>query len=114
MVERRAFSQFDVYLVPLDPTVASEIQKTRPCVIISPNVMNVSIATVIIAPLTSAKRLYPTRVPCRFHGRNGQVALDQLRTVDKTRLVKRLGKLEVEASKQILQTLVEMFTPSQD
>ena len=113
VVERRAFSQFDIYLVPLDPTVGSEIQKTRPCVIVSPNEMNFGIATVIIAPLTSAQRPYATRVPCQFQGKNGQVALDQLRTVDKTRLVKRLGKLERETSRQVLRTLLEMFTPSQ-
>jgi mRNA interferase MazF len=114
VVEPRAFRQFDVYLVSLDPTVGSEIQKTRPCVIVSPNEMNFGIATVIIAPLTSAQRTYTTRVPCQFQGKNGQIALDQLRTVDKTRLAKRLGTLERETSKRVLQTLVEMFTLSQE
>ena len=83
------FQRFDVYLVNLDPTVGSEIKKTRPCVIVSPNEMNNHISTIIVAPLTSKLRNYPTRVPCRVEGKQGQIVLDQIRTVDKSRLVKK-------------------------
>ena len=82
--------RFDVYLINLDPTVGSEIKKTRPCLVVSPDEMNRHIATVIVAPLTTKGKGYPTRVPCRFLGKKGLIVLDQLRTVDKTRLVKRL------------------------
>ncbi len=85
--------RFDVYLVALDPTQGSEIKKTRPCLIVSPDEANRHLATVIIAPMTTKGRGYPTRVPCRFQGKSGQVVLDQLRTVDKGRLVKRLGQV---------------------
>jgi mRNA interferase MazF len=84
------FQRFDVYLVNLDPTVGSEIKKTRPCVIVSPNEMNNHISTIIVAPLTSKLRNYPTRVPCRVEGKQGQIVLDQIRTVDKSRLVKKI------------------------
>lgn len=80
--------RFEVYLVNLDPTVGSEIQKTRPCVVVSPDEMNRHIRTVIVAPMTTTHRQYPTRVACCFRGKDGQVVLDQLRTVDKERLVK--------------------------
>lgn len=102
-------NRFEVYLVNLDPTIGSEIQKTRPCVVISPDQSNRHIATVIIAPLTTRGRAYPTRVPCEFAGKSGQIVLDQLRTVDKTRLLKRLGELRVDEQKQVLSTLAEMF-----
>ena len=105
MVVRR----FDIYLVNLDPTVGSEIQKTRPCLIISPDEMNRQIATVIIAPMATKGKLYPTRVACTFRDKSGQVVLDQLRTVDKFRLVKLLGKLEAAEQKIILQTLAALF-----
>ena len=101
--------RFDVYLVTLDPTVGSEIQKTRPCLVISPDEMNMHIATVIVAPMTTRARAYPTRVPCRFQGKDGQIVLDQLRTVDKTRLVKRLGRISAPTQKAVLQVLAEMF-----
>jgi mRNA interferase MazF len=101
--------RFDVWLVALDPTVGSEIQKTRPCVIVSPDEMNAHIATVIIAPMTTKGREYPTRVKCQFQGKSGQVVLDQLRTVDKTRLVKRLGKLDPAETGAVLETLAELF-----
>jgi mRNA interferase MazF len=101
--------RFDVHLVSLDPTVGSEIQKTRPCVIVSPDEMNRHIATVIIAPMTTAGRAYPTRVACRFQDKEGQIVLDQLRTVDKARLVKRLGRLADEEQKAVLAGLAEMF-----
>jgi mRNA interferase MazF len=104
-------SRFEVYLVNLDPTVGSEIRKTRPCVIISPDEMNRYIRTVIVAPMTTKGRPYPTRVACRFDGKDGQVVLDQIRTVDKARLVKRLGKLSGAAQDKILSSLAEMFAP---
>ena len=101
--------RFDVWLVTLDPTVGSEIRKTRPALVISPDEMNAHIATVIIAPMTTKGRDYPTRVPCSFQGKSGRVVLDQIRTVDKTRLVKQLGRLDAAASDAVLQTLAELF-----
>ena len=105
----RPVNRFDVYLVSLDPTVGSEIQKTRPCLVVSPDEMNRHIATVIVAPMTTQGRPYPSRVPCRFQGKDGWVVLDQLRTVDKTRLVRRLGRLSTSARRAVLATLAEMF-----
>ena len=101
--------RFDVYLVNLDPTLGSEIQKTRPCLIISPDEMNNHIATVIIAPMTTQGRDYPTRVNCLFEGKKGQVVLDQIRTVDKIRLVKKLGKISSSTQKEVLTVLMELF-----
>jgi mRNA interferase MazF len=101
--------RFDVYLVNLDPTVGSEIQKTRPCVIVSPDEMNLHIATVILAPMTTRGTAYPTRLPCRFQGRDGQVVLDQLRTVDKARLIRRLGRLSRAEERAVLDGLADMF-----
>ena len=101
--------RFDVYLVNLDPTVGREIQKTRPCLIISPNEMNLFISTVIVAPMTTASKPYPTRVACNFQGRQGQIVLDQIRTVDKSRLIKRLGKLDKAERKLVLSVLSKMF-----
>ncbi len=102
-------TRFDVYLVALDPAEGHEIKKTRPCVVISPDEMNRHIGTVIIAPMTTKGRSYPSRVDCTFQGRQGQVVLDQVRTVDKTRLVKRLGKLPSVTSNRVLEVLAEMF-----
>jgi len=104
-----AMKRFDVYLVNLDPTVGSEIQKTRPCLIISPDEMNRHIATVIAAPMTTKGRPYPTRVSCRFQGKAGQIVLDQIRTVDKARLVERLGSISVETQGAAAAVLAEMF-----
>jgi mRNA interferase MazF len=101
--------RFDVFLVNLDPTVGSEIQKTRPCVVISPDEMNRYIATVIVAPMTTRGQAYPTRVTCQFQGKDGQIVLDQIRTVDKTRLVKRLGQISPNEQKAVLDTLAELF-----
>lgn len=101
--------RFDIYLVNLDPTVGSEIQKTRPCLVISPDEMNRYIATVIVAPMTTQGRDYPTRVACEFQGRDGQIVLDQIRTVDKVRLVRRLGRIDTATQKEILSSLAEMF-----
>jgi mRNA interferase MazF len=103
--------RFDVYLVNLDPTVGSEIQKTRPCVVVSPDEMNHAIATVIVAPMTTASRHYPTRVAVEFGGKTGQIVLDQLRTVDKTRLVRRLGRIDEAAQRAVLGALAELFAP---
>jgi mRNA interferase MazF len=106
-----AISRFDVYLVNLDPTVGREIKKTRPCLVISPDEMNHRIGTVIVAPMTTGGRPYPTRVPCRFQGKNGQVVLDQVRTVDQVRLVRKLGRLDRRTSARVLDVLQEMFAP---
>jgi mRNA interferase MazF len=101
--------RFDVFLVNLGPTVGSEIQKTRPCVVVSPDEMNRHIATVIIAPMTTKGKAYPTRIICQFQGKDGQIVLDQIRTIDKTRLVKKLGQISQDEQKTVLDTLAEMF-----
>jgi mRNA interferase MazF len=101
--------RFDVFLVNLDPTIGSEIQKTRPCVVISPDEMNRHIATVIVAPMTTKGQPYPTRIACQFQGKDGQIVLDQIRTVDKTRLVRRLGQISTSEQKAVLDTLAELF-----
>ena len=101
--------RFEVWLVNLDPTVGSEIQKTRPCLIASPDELNRNIATVIVAPMTTRGKNYPTRIPCEFQEKSGQVVLDQLRTVDKTRLTKRLGSLSTDEQTVVLQALAELF-----
>jgi mRNA interferase MazF len=98
--------RFEVYLVSLDPT---EIQKTCPCLVVSPDEMNRHIRTVTVAPMTTKGRSYPTRVSCEFEGKAGQVVLDQLRTVDKTRLIKRLDRVDRPTEKKVLQVLAEMF-----
>lgn len=105
MVARR----FEVHLVILDPTAGSEIKKTRPCLIISPDEMNDHIATVIVAPMTTKGRDYPTRVDCRFEEKDGQIVLDQIRSVDKSRLVKKLGNIGADTQKDVLAVLQEMF-----
>ena len=102
--------RFDVYLINLDPTVGSEIQKTRPCLIISPDELNRHIATVIIAPMTTKGRDYPTRIACKFRGKQGQIVLDQIRTVDKFRLVKKVGKIDDLTQTKVLGKLKEMFS----
>ncbi len=101
--------RFDVYLANLDPTMGTEIQKTRPCVVISPDEMNRHIGTVIIAPMTTKGHPYPSRVSCRFEGKEGQIVLDQIRAVDKGRLVKRLGRLGKLYQDSVLSVLGEMF-----
>ncbi len=107
MVVRR----FDVYLASLDPTVGSEIRKTRPCLVVSPDEMNHFIKTVIVAPMTTKGRVYPTRVACKFQGKHGHVVLDQIRAVDKQRLTKKLGKLDSKTQERVLTILGEMFAP---
>ena len=102
--------RFDVYLINLDPTVGSEIKKTRPCVIISPNEMNKYIRTVVIAPMTSSQKEYPTRVNLTFQKKKGQIVLDQIRTVDKKRLIKKLGVISAGTQEEVLRKLNEMFS----
>jgi mRNA interferase MazF len=104
-----AVERSDVYLVNLDPTVGSEIKKTRPCVVISPDEMNRHLRTVIVAPLTSRGRLYPTRVRCLFDGQEGLVVLDQIRTVDVARLVRKVGRIEPPAMTAVLTALGRIF-----
>jgi mRNA interferase MazF len=101
--------RFDVYLINLEPTVGHEIKKTRPCLVVSPDEMNRFIGTVIVAPMTTRGAPYPTRVPCEFRGKQGQVVLDQIRTVDKTRLVRKLGKVDKQTQAEVLSILGEMF-----
>lgn len=102
-------ARFEVYLVNLDPTIGSEIQKTRPCLIISPDEMNKYLATVIIAPMTTRGRNYPTRVTCIFDGKEGQIVLDQIRTIDKSRLVKNLGNISDISQEAVIKVLSAMF-----
>ena len=104
-------ARFEVFLVNLDPTVGSEIQKSRPCVIVSPDEMNRHVRTVVVAPLTTSSRSYPSRMHVRFTGKHGQVVIDQLRTVDKARLVKRLGALHPDEAASVLRVLGEFFAP---
>lgn len=101
--------RFEVYLVNLDPTIGREIQKTRPCLVISPDEMNSAIATVIVAPMITKGRDYPSRVSCQFEGKAGQIVLDQIRTVDRIRLVKKLEKISPAAQHEVLAVLMELF-----
>jgi mRNA interferase MazF len=103
--------RFEVFLINLDPTVGSDIQKTRPCLVVSPDEINHHIRTVIVAPLTTKGQSYPTRVPCRFKGKAGQVVLDQLRAVDRSRLIKKLGRIDGKTAAAVLDVLQEMFAP---
>ena len=103
------YRQFDVILVGLDPTEDSEIAKTRPCLIVSPDELNAFIRTVIVAPMTTTEKPYPTRVSVTFKNRSGQVALDQIRTIDKSRIVRRLGSVDRTVQREVSGRLVEMF-----
>jgi mRNA interferase MazF len=102
-------ARFDICLITLDPTQGSEIKKTRPCVIISPDEMNKYLNTVIIAPMTTKTRNYPTRIAIQFDKKHGEIVLDQIRTVDKSRLVKHLGKLSLADSKKVINILQQLF-----
>ena len=104
------FSRFEVFLVNLDPTIGSEIKKTRPCVIISPDEMNHNISSLIIAPVTSKLKKYPTRVSCKIKGKQGQIVLDRIRTVDKSRLVQKIDTLNKTTRMKVLNVLNEMFS----
>jgi mRNA interferase MazF len=102
--------RFEVYLVAFDPTIGHEIQKTRPCVVISPDEVNRTIGTVIVAPMTKGQQNYPTRVPVKFKGQVGSVALDQLRAEDKSRLITRAGVVSEATQGKVLAVLQEMFS----
>lgn len=102
-------NRFDVYLVNLDPTVGSEIQKIRPCLIISPDEMNRHIRTVIVAPMTTAGKEYPTRISCTFKKKKGQIVIDQIRTIDKSRLIKRLGTIDPNTQLEVIAILQRLF-----
>jgi len=102
-------NRFDVYLINLDPTVGSEIKKTRPCLIISPDEMNRHIRTVIIAPMTTAGKEYPTRISCTFKKKRGQIVTDQIRTIDKSRLIKRLGTIDPNTQSEVIAVLQRLF-----
>jgi len=101
--------RFDIYLINLDPTIGSEIRKTRPCLVISPDEMNRHIKTVIIAPMTSGGKDYPTRVSCKFRKKQGQIVLDQIRTIDKSRLIKKLGTIDSKAQSEVITILQQLF-----
>ena len=103
--------RFNIFLVQLDPTAGAETAKTRPCVVISPDELNRAVSTVIIAPMTTTRRGWPTRVEISFQGKTGEIALDQIRAVDKSRLVKRLGKLDSKTADAVLGTLGTLFAP---
>ena len=103
--------RFEVYLIRLDPTQGREIQKTRPCLVISPDEMNRHIGTVIVAPMTTKGKDYPSRVPVTFESKKGQIVLDQIRTVDKSRLIKRLGQVDQDTAQKVCDVLDKMFTP---
>lgn len=102
-------NRFDVYLINLDPTVGSEIKKIRPCLIISPDEMNRHIRTVIVAPMTTAGKEYPTRIPCTFKKKKGQIVIDQIRTIDKSRLIKRLGTINPKTQLEVIAVLQRLF-----
>jgi mRNA interferase MazF len=104
-------NRFEVHLVALDPTIGSEIKKTRPCLVVSPDEINHNIRTVIVAPMTTRGQSYPTRVPCRFQRKNGRVVLDQIRSVDRTRLVKKLGRIDAGTATAVLDVLRDLFEP---
>ena len=111
MVITEVVRRGDVFLVSLNPARGGEIQKTRPCVVVSPDELNAYLRTFIVTPLTTGGYPYPFRVPCRFEGRAGYVVIDQIRTVDRERLVRRLGKLSPSTLGRVLTILQEMFTP---
>ncbi|MBN2154871.1 MAG: type II toxin-antitoxin system PemK/MazF family toxin [Candidatus Lokiarchaeota archaeon] len=102
-------NQYSIYLVNLDPTIGHEIQKIRPCLIISPDEMNHNIATVIIAPLTSKSRDYPTRVEIQLQGKNGWIVLDQIRTIDKSRIIRKVGKISPQQIQKVKSVIKEML-----
>jgi mRNA interferase MazF len=108
-VKRQTFLRGDVCLIQLDPTLGSEIRKTRPCVVVSPDELNQHLRTLIVAPMTTGGYAYPWRVACRFQNRSGFVATDQIRTIDSERITKRLGRLSANSLSSVLNILREMF-----
>ena len=111
MVEEKPVRRGEVYVVDLKPTRGSEIQKARPCVVVSPDELNEHLRTFIVAPLTSGGHVYPFRVPCKLQGKSGHVVLDQIRTVDQERLLRRMGTLSSPTMTKVLALLQEMFAP---
>lgn len=105
----RDFRRFDVFRVALDPAVGAEIQKTRPCLIVSPDEANNHLRTIVVVPFTTTVRPYPSRVASQFGGKHGQLAIDQLRAVDKSRCRKRLARLSEPQQKQVADTLLRFF-----
>ena len=103
-------NRFEVYLVNLDPTIGHEIRRMRPCLVLSPDEMNHHIRTVIVAPMTTEGGSYPTRIPCKFKGKPGQVVLDQILAVDSARLVRKLGKIDSKTASEVLSVLQEIFS----
>lgn len=101
----------EVYLIDLNPTRGGEIRKVRPCLVVSPEELNAHLRTVIVAPLTTGSHAYPFRVPCRFAGKAGHVVLDQVRAVDRERLLRRLGRLAPTTARRVLAVLQQMFAP---
>jgi mRNA interferase MazF len=102
-------NRFEVFLITLDPTVGSEIQRTRPCLVVSPDELNRHIRTVIVAPMTTRGQPYPTRISCRFRAKDGQIVLDQIRPVDRARLIKKLGRIDIKTAARVLKVLEELF-----
>jgi len=111
MVAKEAVKRGDVLLVNLQPTQGSEIQKTRPCIVVSPDEMNSYLRTFIVAPMTTGDHPFPFRVSCRFKSRSGYIVLDQIRTIDRERIVRRLGRISPNTLNRVLLILQEMFTP---
>jgi mRNA interferase MazF len=111
VVSTEPVSRGDVFLVALDPTLGREIRRTRPCVVVSPNELNGALSTFIVAPLTTGSHPYPFRIPCRFAGKSGHVVPDQLRTVDRARLARKIGRLSPTTLERVLGVLQEMFAP---
>jgi len=103
--------RFQVFLVRLDPATGAETAKTRPCVVVSPDELNRAVSTVIIAPMTTVRRGWPTRIEVSFQGKTGEIVVDQIRTVDKSRLVRRLGRLDADTANTVPDTLGELFAP---
>jgi len=101
--------RFDIYWANLDPTVGREMKKTRPVVIVSPNVMNRNLGTVLVCPLTSSHKKYPTRVKVKIEGKAGSIALDQLRSIDKSRLISKMASLNINQSDELVKRLIDMF-----
>jgi mRNA interferase MazF len=106
----RLISQFDIYVIELDPAIGSEIKKTRPCLVVSPDPINHNLSTVIIAPLTHTQKDFPSRVTCNFNSEEGQIVLDQIRSVDKKRLKKRIGKIDTHTAEKVKLVLQTMFS----
>jgi mRNA interferase MazF len=104
-------SRFDVFFVDLEPARGHEINKRRPCVVVSPDEMNHTFSTVIVAPMTTGRHPYPWRVPCRFKGKNGYVVVEEILCIDLVRCIRRLGKLDAKTGASVLHALAELFAP---